>query len=104
MPETMEQKIIWHPYPTERPGDYFEFSKLLLVTCVHRKTGHAIVWTMWSNVGGGFSEDDDMKVVAWAEMPAPYVPEPQDTHQDAEIARKYVERDPEALRQLGLFD
>lgn len=101
----MKNKIVWHPYPTERPGDHFEFSKLLLVTCVHQKTGHAIVWTMWSNVGGGFSEDDEVKVVAWAEMPAPYEPaEPEDKHPDAIIARKYAAGDPETLRQLGLFD
>lgn len=74
----MEGKIIWHAYPEDRPGGHFEFSKLLLVTCVHAKLEKAFVRTMWSTVGGGFTEEDGVRVVAWADMPEPYEKEEKD--------------------------
>lgn len=94
-------KIDWHPYPEEKPyTDAF-----CLVTFVLDSTDEPIVDTDFYRSFGW--ENHKEKVIAWAELPEPYdVPkrDPYYNHPDEITARKYMERDPETLKALGIFD
>lgn len=49
-------------------------------------------------------ERSDRKIIAWAELPEVYNPEPVDNHPDTVTARKYMQNDPDTLKKLGIFD
>ena len=42
-------------------------------------------------------------IIAWKELPEPYKPE-SGKHPDEITADKYMKRDPETLKSLGIFD
>lgn len=63
-----ETKIVWHPYPKEKPkrvGDY-------LVTINRAPDGKEIAVRYFD---GAYFRFSSKKIEAWAELPEPYKPE-----------------------------
>lgn len=93
--------VDWHPYPKEKPLEKDHLKKFL-VTIVGSDGEYYVEedeWFVDDFEGWGFF------VIAWAEMPEPYrPPEPEDNHPDAITARKYMEKDPETVNALHIFD
>lgn len=68
-------KIDWHPYPEEKPKRDKEY----LVTCVHPDGNKFIFVDFWfSATGEGKWFTAPEKVIAWAELPEPYISEDKD--------------------------
>ena len=100
-----ETKTVWHPYPETQPNFYepvlitmerLDGSRFVAIDLLHL-VPYLSVGKCWSY------ETDEQIVVAWAELPEPYTEKVVDMHQDAVIARKYLQGDPETLKILHIF-
>lgn len=100
-------KVDWHPYPEEKP--FREDSYLVTRKSVlPRDEGRVFVGTLpWDEEDEQWRYCYNAPVLAWANLPEPYEPPKRDpyyNHPDEITARKYMERDPETLKALGIFD
>lgn len=105
--------VKWNPYPKEKPP----MCGLYLVTRRNDESGEVAVdfgiYGVPSLVLIGdkprtepdFSTYKGYTLLAWAHLPEPYrPPEPEDMHPDAITNRKYMEGDPETVKELEIFD
>ncbi len=91
--------VDWHPYPEDIPDSLESY----LVT-VEDENGFSYVdKKVYSDVAEWLI-DKRYKVIAWAELPEVYKPEPEDNHPDAITARKYMSGDPDTVKALHIFD
>lgn len=96
----------WHPFPDEEPPE----GKKLLVTWIDNLGKNRVVTLgVWGDKekGGLFHHPYDWLAtpIAWMLCPEPYeTPEPEDMHPDAITCRKYMEGDPETVKELEIFD
>lgn len=105
-----EAKIVWHPYPDEKPESFLRNYLVTIEVLYDKSTRTKVDIDTWSDSKEGgeweiLNNGIDFIVTAWAELPEPYNPEePEDNHPDAITARKYAEGDPETVKALHIFD
>ena len=101
--------VKWHPYPKEKPPK--EGGYLITVYYDESKSFPFEPGDKWVTtddfcvIDGALRFLSDPDVIAWAVLPEPYdPPDPWDTHPDAITCRKYMEGDPETVKELEIFD
>ncbi len=96
-------KIDWHPYPEEQPPKNDRY--LVTLPSEDDDEDEQVIIAYWDKKR--WLHPSNNLPIAWAEMPEPYEPPKRDpyyNHPDEITARKYMERDPETLKALGIFD
>ena len=94
-------RVNWHPYPEEKPT---KKDRYLINLDDGNGYQYITIATFYKDT---FWESGviDHIVIAWAELPEPYIPpQPEDNHPDAITARKYMSGDPETVKALSIFD
>ena len=98
-------QINWHKYPDEYPP---KNNRYLTTIPSKSEDAHRYVdITFWDGNREYWYTPSIYDPIAWAELPEPYEPPKRDpyyNHPDEITARKYMERDPETLKALGIFD
>lgn len=95
--------VDWHPFDYRDKSTHPKAQAYYLVT-VQFSSGVRLVVSLpyyWRKQR--FAKYDGC-IIAWAELPEVYKPEPVDNHPDAVTARKYMSGDTETVKALHIFD